>query len=107
MEIKLSGRIDTTNVNEIENKIIEEVKDYKGEIILDAEELEYISSAGLRMILKLKKMNDKTKVINCSLEIYGIFEMTGFSDMMEISKSLRKISVEGCEKIGDGIYGAV
>ena len=104
---KLIGRIDTTNVDKIENNIKEEIKDYDGDIVFDAENLEYISSAGLRMILRTKKTNNKTKVINCNREIYEIFEMTGFSEMMDISKAYRNISVDGCEVIGDGFYGIV
>lgn len=53
----------------------------------------------------LLKENDNTKIINCSLEVYEVFEMTGFSEMMEISKSYREISLKGCKKIGEGFYG--
>ena len=105
--INLSGRIDSNNISEIENKILDSIKDYNGEIVFDAKDLEYISSAGLRMILKVKKINDKTKVINCSSSVYEIFEMTGFSEMMDISKGFRTISVDNCEVIGDGFYGTV
>ena len=54
--IKLTGKIDSNNINELEKNIMEEIKDFEGDIIFDAEELEYISSAGLRMILKVKKL---------------------------------------------------
>ena len=53
--IELSGKIDSNNISEIENKTLEEIKDFTGDIIFNAEKLEYISSAGLRMILKVKK----------------------------------------------------
>ncbi len=105
--IKLNGRIDSNNVLELENNILNEINNYDGEIILDAEGLEYIASAGLRMILKIKKKNDKTKVINCNTDIYEIFEMTGFSQMMDISKKIRTISIDGCEVLGEGFYGTV
>ena len=103
----LNGRIDSNNVDKIENEIREEIKDFSGEIVFDANNLEYISSAGLRMILRTKKSNDNTKVINCSSEVYEIFEMTGFSEMMDVSKAYRQISIDGCELIGDGFYGTV
>ena len=105
--LKLSGNIDSNNISEIENNILEEIKDYKGEITFDATDLKYISSAGLRMILRVKKSNDKTKIINCSGEVYNIFEMTGFSEMMDISRTLRTISLDNCTLIGDGFYGKV
>ena len=75
--------------------------------MFDAQELEYISSAGLRMILRIKKTNDNTKVINCNSEVFEVFEITGFSEMMDISKAYRSISVDGCEIIGDGFFGTV
>ena len=60
-------------------------------IILDAHKLEYISSVGLRVVLKIKKTLDNTEVINASLEVYDIFEMTGFTDILTVKKSLRDL----------------
>ena len=105
--IKLTGRIDSNNIADIEEKISADIKNFQGEIVFDAKELEYISSAGLRMILRIKKSNDKTKVINCNPTVYEIFEITGFSEMMDISKGVRSITVDNCEVIGDGFYGTV
>ncbi|MBQ7654194.1 MAG: phosphotransferase, partial [Clostridia bacterium] len=62
---------------------------------------------GLRVILRLKKTIPSTKVINCSSEVYEIFDMTGFTEMMDISKAYRKLSVDGCEVIGEGSNGKV
>lgn len=105
--IKLKGRIDTTNAEEIERNIDKEIENFEGQLTLDAKDLEYISSSGLRIIMRLKKKNDLTRVINCNLEIYEIFHMTGFTQIMDISKSLREISIDGCEKIGEGFFGDV
>ena len=105
--IELSGRIDSNNVEDIEKNIVQEVNDFDGILIFDAKKLDYISSAGLRMILRFKKKNEMTKVMNCKSEIYEVFEMTGFTEMMDISKALREISVDGCEVIGEGFYGIV
>lgn len=107
MVIKLPKRIDSSNATETEMKINEQIGDFKGEIIIDAADTEYISSAGLRVILRLKKANNDTKVVNCSSEVYEVFDMTGFIEMMEIHKAYRKISVEGCEIIGEGSNGVV
>ena len=103
--IKLQGRLDTTTVPDLEKELLD--IDNSKNIVFDFENLEYISSAGLRLILKAKKQNNTTKVINCNSEVYEIFNMTGFSDMMEVSKALRKLSVDGCEVIGVGFYGTV
>ena len=107
MVIKLKGRIDSSNAAETEMNINEQLGDNVNELILDADELEYISSAGLRVILRLKKQIPNTKVINCNSDVYDIFDMTGFSEMMEITKAFRKISIDNCEIIGEGANGIV
>ena len=107
MTVKLIGRIDSSNAAETEKNINEQIADFSGELVLDATELEYISSAGLRVVLRLKKANSSTKVINCNSEVYEIFDMTGFTEMMDISKAYRKLSVDGCQVIGEGANGIV
>ncbi len=105
--IGLKGRIDSANAAEIEAAISAQLKDFSGDVILDAEKLEYISSAGLRVILRTKKANLSVRVINCNSEVYEIFDMTGFTEMMNIAKAYRKLSIEGCEVIGEGANGIV
>ena len=102
------GSIDTGNAEQV-GKEIADIRDQypDGPLVLDLEQLTYISSAGLRQILKLKKKEKDFRIINCSSEIYEIFEMTGFAEMMDISKAFRKMSVEGCEVIGEGSNGIV
>lgn len=108
LTIKLCGRIDSNNAAEAERDIFSLVEETGAEnVVLDAAGTEYISSAGLRVILKLKKTIDNSKVINASPEVYEIFEMTGFAEIIDIEKALREISVEGCEKIGEGGFGIV
>jgi uncharacterized protein (TIGR02172 family) len=75
--------------------------------VLDASSLEYISSAGLRVILRLKKAYPDITVYNVSSEIYDIFEMTGFTEMMNVEKAYRVVSIEGCEEIGRGANGTI
>ena len=103
----LYRKIDSSNIDLVEQRLHGELDGYKGEVIIDCDELEYISSAGLRIILKIKKEFPKTKIINCNQSVYEIFEMTGFTEMMDIEKGYRKISVDGCEVIGEGAYGIV
>jgi len=105
--IELKGRIDSSNSAERETEIQGLVNGFQGEITFDASELDYISSAGLRVILRVKKANPSTKIINCNPEVYEIFDMTGFTEMMSISKAYRKISIDGCEVIGEGANGIV
>ena len=108
LTIYLEGRIDSNNAADIEKEIdgIIEENDFES-LVLDADKLDYISSAGLRIILRLKKANDSLKIINVSSEVYEIFEMTGFSEIMDVEKAFRKLSIEGCEIIGQGANGKV
>ena len=102
------GRIDSTNAPQVEadmDSIREQMPHEK--VVLDVENLQYISSAGLRVILRLRKNEPTLTVINASSEVYDIFDMTGFSEMIPISKAYRKLSVEGCEVIGEGANGKV
>lgn len=104
----IEGSINSGNSSEFEASIAE----YPGEadgIIIDAKNLEYISSAGLRVILNAKKRcSDKIfKVINVNNDVKNIFDVTGFSEIMEVTGASRTISIEGCKKIGSGACGEV
>lgn len=104
--IRPEGRIDSENASAAENEIFSSVKTYSPKyIVIDAEKLEYISSAGLRVLLKLKKAVDNTQIVNASTEVYDIFDMTGFTEMINVRKALRSISVEGCRVLGEGAFG--
>ena len=78
-----------------------------GTLVLDASELQYIASSGLRTILKMAKSGKNFRIENVVPSVYSVFEMTGFSKIMNITKALRKIDLEKCEKIGFGGNGAV
>ena len=108
LTIFLSGRIDSSNVGKIEENVQAQLAG-KGniEVVLDATELEYISSAGLRMILRIKKSYPELKITGVNSDVYEIFDMTGFTEMMTIEKAYRTVSVEGCEVIGEGANGKV
>ena len=106
--ISLDGRIDASNAAEVENGICEIRKaNDKMHTVLDADTLEYISSAGLRIILRLRKEEPKLAIINVSPEVYSVFEMTGFTEMMTVEKTYPRISVDNCEFIAKGANGAV
>lgn len=108
LTIFASGRIDSTNAPAVEAQIEEQrsANPHTG-IVLDIDALEYISSAGLRVILRLRKSEPSLKVENASSDVFEVFEITGFSEMIPITKAYRKISVEGCEVIGQGANGKV
>ncbi|MBR0208992.1 MAG: ATP-binding protein [Oscillospiraceae bacterium] len=108
MTIELNGRIDSGNASQIEQEILDKLSGGTDEAVeLNAEALEYISSAGLRVILRIKKAVSDLRITNVGSEVYEILEMTGFTEMMPVEKAYRVVSVEGCEEIGRGANGAI
>ena len=107
--IELEGRIDTNNSSQTESEITGIISANQGLTpVFDAEKLAYISSAGLRLLMKVAKTSGgKVKILNVSKEVYEIFETTGFTSILEIEKALRHISVEGCQLLGQGGNGSV
>ncbi len=104
----LEGRIDTNNAAAVEADCKKVIDANPGlSYILDAEALVYISSAGLRVILRLRKDHPDLQIINASPEVYDILEMTGFTEMLPVQKAYRQLSVEGCTLIGQGSNGLV
>ena len=88
--ITVVGRLDTTTAPALEKTINENVEN-TASLVLDMKGLEYISSAGLRVLLGAqKKMNliGKMKLINVCEEVMDVFEMTGFADILTIEKKI-------------------
>lgn len=86
LTIALSGKLDTTTAPELES-CIDECIDGFDEIVLDLQELDYMSSAGLRVVLKTQKAMDKKggmKIKNVNDEIMEVFEITGFLEFLTI-----------------------
>ena len=84
--IEVAGRLDTTTAPSLDKTINEDIKEVK-ELTLDLKELEYISSAGLRVLLSAQKKMQKIgsmKVKNVCEEVMEVFEMTGFADILVI-----------------------
>ena len=106
--IAVEGRIDASNAAEAEEKIFSIKNDNpEKHTVLDADKLEYISSAGLRVILRLRKEEPKLAIINVASDVYEVLDMTGFTDMVTVEKAYQRMSVEGCEFIAKGANGAV
>ena len=106
--VSLKGRLDTEASVKFEAELAEICKENAhGSLVFDASELEYIASSGLRIMLKMVKTEKNFKIENVSAAIYSVFEVTGFSKIINITKALRKIDLEKCERIGFGGNGAV
>lgn len=85
LEIALEGRLDTNTAGDLESKI-EELEGVE-ELVLNFEKLYYISSAGLRVLLSMQKLMNKQgsmKIINATDTVKDVFDVTGFSDILNI-----------------------
>ena len=106
--IAIEGRIDASNAAEAETSIFNIKRENPGKhTVIDADKLEYVSSAGLRVILRLRKEEPKLAIINVDPDVYEVLDMTGFTDMVTVEKAYKRMSVEGCEFIAKGANGAV
>lgn len=102
------GELNSYNADSVEKDIEETLvnKSFK-ELVLDFSNLKYVSSAGLRIILKLKQKYNKVRIIEASLEVYDVLSMTGFINIMEVKKAIKKISIENASVIGEGFFSTV
>ncbi len=86
LTVKLEGRLDTTTSPELEMDLKDALTDVT-DLVFDFEKLEYISSAGLRVLLATQKVMNKKgsmKVIHVCETIMEIFDVTGFTDILTI-----------------------
>lgn len=84
--LEIAGRLDTTTAPALDKTIHEDIGDTRN-LILDLEGVEYISSAGLRVLLGAQKKmqkNGSMKVIHVCEAVMDVFEMTGFADILVI-----------------------
>ena len=99
---QIKSKIDSTNAPAIEEEIMAQLPTE-----IDASQLEYISSAGLRVLMKLRKAVGEVTLHNVSIDVYEILDVTGFTSMLTVKKALREISVEGKTILGQGGNGTV
>lgn len=83
----LEGELNSYNAEDTEKEIdsILEGKEIE-RVVLDMEKLRYISSAGLRIVVRLKKLYDDTRIIKAQEAVYEVFDMVGFTDLMSVEK---------------------
>ena len=117
IKIKLSGRIDSGNAAQVEKDINDQIAAWSEStdaqqtgsesLRIDMSDLEYISSAGLRILLRLKKKFGEMQLEEVNPTVYEVLQTTGFTELMDVQKGWTRISVEGCEVIGSGANGTV
>ena len=88
LTLYFEGELNSYSADDVEKEIEEIVnKNEFRKLILDFSKLKYISSAGLRIVLKLKQKYDDTKVVKVNKDVYDIFEMVGFSNLITVERA--------------------
>ena len=108
--IGFEGRLSVDNAAEAEKELFRiREENTQGTMVFDFDKLEYISSSGLRVLLKAtqNERGKKIKIINAPAEIYEILEDTGFISIFDTHKAMKKYSIDGFELIGRGMNGEV
>ena len=88
LKMGLEGRLDTVTAPQLE-EALKDSTDSITELVFDLSKLEYISSAGLRVLLSMQKIMNKQgtmKILGANENIMEIFEVTGFVDILNIEK---------------------
>lgn len=108
LTLYLEGELNSYNAENIEKEIDKTLKDQKFEkLVVDFSRISYISSAGLRIMLKLKQTYNNFSIVETTLEVYDVFNMTGFTNIMDVKKGLKRVYITGAEVVGDGYYSTV
>lgn len=108
LTICLGERIDTNNAPSVEDDISALVDELSPAcVVLDATSLTYLSSAGLRIVMRLLKRCGEVRMVNVTPEVYEVLSMTGVSEIMPVSRTPREQSLEGLRQIGAGAFGRV
>lgn len=109
LTICLPERVSVDNIEVFEQELLGvPVPEGVFEIILDGSALSYISSVGFRVLLRYKKQQPlPIRVTELNTDIYDIFSVTGFADLLQAERALRYVDVKGLKELGRGMYGSV
>ncbi len=101
MTIAISGRVDAAEAQNLQQEALTLVNEHRDvrSIVVDASQMTFISSLGLRVMLTLKKKVDDTKIIGVNADVYNVFSITGFHKIITVEKALPTVSVEGCHLV--------
>lgn len=109
--IHLPDSVDTRNVGTVEKELFDILEQVEfDDIILDCSGLKFITSSGLRTLLKVQKKYPKIppiKLRNVSEEVNGVLSMTGLADVFEVTKRIKIIDVSGFSYSSTGINGEI
>jgi len=89
--LRIIGRLDSSTSKDLEEKILPLIASSQGKLVIDLSQLDYVSSAGLRVFLLAAKRMDgaKGKMILCSLQdtVKQVFDIAGFSSLLTLAAS--------------------
>ena len=108
LTIYLEGEINSLTSEEVENEILGVTNSETfDKLVINLGDVTYVSSSGLRVVLRLKQAYKNFAVDDTCPSVYEVFQMTGFTNIMPVSKALVSIDVTGCEVIGEGYFSIV
>ena len=108
LTLYLEGRLGVDNSQTVQDELMDAIAANPDvNVVLDAGDLEYISSSGLRVIVAVFRKTGPAPIVNVNPDVYNVFEITGFTEMTSILRKPREISLDGCEVIGQGASATV
>ena len=108
LTLYLEGHLGTENAQDVQAELVDAIEaNPDADVVLDVSDLEYISSSGLRVLAMLFKNSGPIPIVNANPEVYNVFEITGFTNLTQILRKPREISLDGCEVIGRGASATV
>ena len=108
LTFQLEGRLDASNAGALEEELTAALERSRpSHVVLDAGRLAYISSAGLRVVTRLLRCGVSVTLTDVTPAVYEVLDMTGLTEMAEVRKRLREVSVDGLKQIGAGAFGRV
>lgn len=104
--VQVHGSVSSVNAAAFEEELLSVISGQN--LTIDAEGLTYISSAGLRVLLKAKKkLGGQLVLENVCPEVFDILDLTGFTQILTVRKAMRQLCVEGLTEIGHGQNGHI
>lgn len=108
LTLYFEGELNSYNAENIEKDIEATIQGQTfKKLVLDFANLHYVSSAGLRIVLKLKQKYDDVQIVEASLEVYDVLSMTGFTNIIDVKKALKRVYISGAQLIGEGFFSSV
>ena len=102
----LKGEIDSFNAKDFEEELLD-FHEKNGDLILDASELEYMSSSGIRALVKLSRLQDGVQIDNVNDAMFSIFYSSGLTEIFTINREMLTLTNDNWEVAGRGASGTV